>query len=108
MDTLNDYNDDDSDSDVASGSEDMNSNSNSRKNSGDKDSQNNQQQHPPTSQRLDHIRQQQQPWVEHLQAQQEFHNPHFFESIVEQFQIDSFGTHIMTSVQQHLNVKKQT
>lgn len=33
-------------------------------------------------------------WAEHLKAQHEFHNPHFFESVVEHFGIAPLGSQI--------------
>lgn len=85
MDTLNDY--DEEDTSVSSSSHDNHRSIPPN-------------QPPPTSQRLNHIRrqqqqQQQQPWIQQLQAQPEFHNPHFFEAVVEHFGIDSLGTHVV-------------
>ena len=93
MDTLNDYDDDDS-SEASSGSGHDTANDTSN------DTPPQQQPPPVTSQRLQHIQtqqqqQQQQPWIQQLQAQPEFHNPHFFQAVVEHFGIDALGTHVV-------------
>lgn len=84
MDTLNDYDDDSSEAlSSCSGHDTPPINQQ-------------QQQQPVTSQRLDHIQtQQHQPWIQQLQAQPEFHNPHFFQAVVEHFGIDALGTHVV-------------
>lgn len=88
MDTLNDYDDDDS--------------SNETSCSGHNDTANSTPP-PTTSQRLNHIQTQQQPWIQQLQAQPEFHNPHFFEAVVEHFGIDSLGTNLPIATLKPIN-----
>jgi hypothetical protein len=93
MDTLNDYNDESSSSEASTSSHLNHSTA----------PNNSLPPQQPSSQRLNHIRMQQQQqqssssWIQQLQSQPEFHNPHFFQSVVEHFGIDPFGTHVVKS-----------
>jgi hypothetical protein len=90
MDTLNDYDDESSSEDLGSNQDSTTLPSNSLSSK------------QPTSHRLNHIRMQQKQsssWIQQLQSQPEFHNPHFFQSVVEHFGIDPFGTHVIKNKQ---------
>ena len=55
----------------------------------------------PTSQRLGqvdgNVENSQAGWADQLQRQKEFHNPHFFESVVDHFGIKAMGSNMQSS-----------